>query len=87
MDLMTTNIQIRSVDDDLAAAAKAEAARRRLSLSDYLKDLIVKDLEAGAALDRRQALYAEIARTAPTHVTRDETARALEQARRDLELL
>lgn len=69
-----TTIRITSVDDELAAAAKAEAARRRLSLSDYLKELIAADL---AAVRRRQELYSEIARTAPTHVTRLDTEGAL----------
>lgn len=75
--MTVTTIRVTSVDDDLAAAAKAEAARRRLSLSDYVKELISADL---AAVRRRQELYSEIARTAPTHLTRHHTERALAEA-------
>lgn len=83
---MSTNIQIRSVDDDLAAAAKAEAARRRMSLSDYLKELIAQDLAARSATSHRAALYAEVARAAPPDVRHEDTAAALQQARRELNL-
>lgn len=83
---VTTNLQIRSVDDAMAAAAKAEAARRRMSLSDYLKELISQDLGARSAERRRADLYADIARAAPRHVRQEDTAAALEQARRELSL-
>jgi len=33
---MSTMVQVRNVPDDVAAALKARAAARRLSLSDYL---------------------------------------------------
>ncbi len=83
---MSTNLQIRSVDDEFAAAAKAEAARRRMSLSDYLKELIHQDLTRSSAEKRRRELYDEVARTAPTGVSREETAAALAEARREMGL-
>lgn len=54
---MATTLQIRSIDESLAAAAKAEAARRRMSVSDYLKDLITRDLDARSSAERRRAVY------------------------------
>lgn len=87
MESMSTNIQIRSVDDGLAAAAKAEAARRRLSLSDYLKELISRDLSVQDGVERRARLYAEIAANPPLpEVTADDTAAALAQARAEMGL-
>lgn len=87
MESMSTNIQIRSVDDGLAAAAKAEAARRRLSLSDYLKELISRDLAVQNGVERRARLYAEIAANPPLpEVTADDTAAALAQARAEMGL-
>lgn len=83
---VATNIQIRSVDETLAAAAKAEAARRRMSLSDYMKELLIRDLDAVSAARRRADLYAEITRTAPRDVSREETRAALEQARQEMSL-
>lgn len=83
---MSTTLQIRSVDNELAAAAKAEAARRRMSLSDYLKELIRQDLARSSAEQRRRELYDEITRTAPTGVGRAATATALAQARREMGL-
>lgn len=83
---MSTNLQIRSVDDGLAAAAKAEAARRRMSLSDYLKELIASDLAQQSSARRRRMLYAEIARTAPQGVQREDTSAALAQARQEMEI-
>lgn len=81
---MSTNLQIRSVDDELAAAVKAEAARRRMSLSDYLKELIAKDLAGHSAARRRERLYAQIAQTAPGHLSHEDTAEALAAVRRDM---
>ncbi|MCK0112628.1 hypothetical protein MWU75_10795 [Ornithinimicrobium sp. F0845] len=81
---MATNLQIRSVDAEMAAAAKAEAARRRMSLSDYLKELIASDLAAHADARRRAALYDEIARTAPRTGTREDTAAALATVREEM---
>lgn len=83
---MSTTLQIRSVDNEFAAAAKAEAARRQMSLSDYLKELIREDLARSSAEQRRSELYDEIARTAPTGVSRAATAAALAQAREDMGL-
>lgn len=54
---MATTLQIRSIDEGLAAAARAEAARRRMSVSDYLKELITRDLAARSAVERRRAMY------------------------------
>lgn len=83
---MSTTLQIRSVDNEFAAAAKAEAARRRMSLSDYLKELIREDLARNSAEQRRAELYDEIARTAPTGVDRAATTAALAQTREDMGL-
>ncbi len=83
---MSTNLQIRSVDDEFAAAAKAEAALRRMSLSDYLKELIRQDLTRSSAEKRRRELYDEVVRTAPTGVSREATAAALAEARREMGL-
>lgn len=83
---MSTNLQIRSVDDEFAAAAKAEAALRRMSLSDYLKDLIRQDLTRSSAEKSRRQLYDEVARTAPTGVSRAATAAALADVRREMGL-
>lgn len=84
---MSTNLQIRSVDETLAAAAKAEAARRHLSLSDYLKQLIQDDLDAQSAAARRAQLYAEIATNPPlSAVTAEDTSAALQQARQEMGL-
>ncbi|WP_109474322.1 hypothetical protein [Ornithinimicrobium cavernae] len=81
---MATNLQIRSVDEEMAAAAKAEAARRRMSLSDYLKELIARDLAEHVASRHRAALYAEIAETSPRNVRREDTAGALAEVRREM---
>lgn len=79
-----TNLQIRSVDENLAAAAKAEASRRHLSLSDYLKELIEKDVRANSAVARRERLWAEIRANPPLHVSRKDILAARDDARRDL---
>lgn len=81
---MATNLQIRSVDKEMAAAAKAEAARRRMSLSDYLKSLIARDLAERSATRRRAVLYAEIAETAPRDVRHEDTASALADVRAEM---
>lgn len=83
---MSTNIQIRSVDDELAAAAKAEATRRRMSLSDYLKELIEQDLGARSAARHRADLYAQVSLSVPATVRRADTAAAVKRARRELGL-
>lgn len=83
---MSTTLQIRSVETEFAAAAKAEAARRKMSLSDYLKELIRQDLERNSAERRRRELYAEIAHDAPPLVSRTDTAAALAQVRREMGL-
>ncbi|CAN5373214.1 hypothetical protein BH23ACT6_BH23ACT6_18740 [soil metagenome] len=62
---MSTTLQICSVDDEFAAAAKAEAARRRMSLSAYLKELIRQDLaRSSAGLSQWQVLTDEQAERA-----------------------
>ena len=84
---VSTNLQIRSVDEALAAAAKAEAARRRLSLSDYLKELIEKDLQANSITARRERLFAEIRANPPiVGLTAEDTAAAVAQAREEMGL-
>lgn len=55
-----------------------------MSLSDYLKELITKDLVEHSAVRRRERLYAEIAQTAPRHVRHEDTAEALAAVRRDM---
>ena len=81
---MSTNLQFRSVDEEMAAAVKAEAARRRMSLSDYLKELIATDLAEHSAARRRAVLYAEIAATAPGTIRRADTAAALAEVRGEM---
>lgn len=47
---MTSNVQIRNVDDETVAALKARAAARRMSLSDYLSEELAR-LVAQPTLD------------------------------------
>lgn len=81
---MGTNLQIRSVDESLAAAVKAEAARRRLSLSDYLKTIIERDLESSSAARARRRMYDTVS-ASPLRglATRAQIADSLAAARRD----
>ncbi len=78
------DLQIRSVDEALAQAAKAKAAADHLTLSDYVKHLIQRDLDAASRLATMRSLLAEIGEDAPTHVSRLDTAAALTEARRDM---
>lgn len=39
---MSSNVQIRNVDDDVVAELKARAAARRMSLSDYLSEELAR---------------------------------------------
>ncbi len=57
-----------------------------MSLSDYLKELIRQDLARSSDEKRRRELYDEVARTAPTGVSRSSTAAALAEARREMGL-
>lgn len=58
-----------------------------MTLSHYLKELISNDLAQSSAASRRRELYDEITRTAPTGVSRAETAAALAQARAEMGLV
>lgn len=82
---VATTLQIRSIDPALADAARAEAARRHLTLSDYLKDLIAKDLQGRSAADRRRALYAELKDAPrPARLTSADVLAALDEVRREM---
>lgn len=82
---MSTNIQIRSVDEDLAAAAKERARATNRTLSDYVKDLIARDVDAHDDATHWQQLLSEIAADPDRPaVDRRETTAALRQVRREL---
>ncbi|OLT44634.1 hypothetical protein BJF86_11815 [Serinicoccus sp. CNJ-927] len=83
---VSTNLKISSVDNALAAAAKAEAARRHLSLSDYLKELVEKDLREKDITARRERLFAEIRANPPLGIHSEDTLAARDEARRDCQL-
>ena len=80
---MATTIQVRSVDEGLARAAKERASATHRSLSTYIKDLISADLEAAGSAERMSALLTEIRRDNP-RVSREETAAALRDVRREM---
>ncbi len=80
---MATTIQVRSVDEGLARAAKQRAIATHRSLSTYIKDLICADLERAGSADRMAALLAEIHEDSPK-VSRAETASALRDVRREM---
>lgn len=82
---MSTTLQIRSIDPALADAARAEAARRHLTLSDYLKELISQDLAGRSAADRRRQLYAEITGAPrPVRLTSGDVLAALDEVRGEM---
>lgn len=82
---MATTIQIRSVDEALARAAKEEAARRGMTLSDYLKDLIAADLDEEARLAGQRRVLDEIASQEPVaDLTPAATLKALRDVRREM---
>lgn len=78
------DIQIRSVDKEMAQAAKERAAATHRTLSDYVKDLIESDLEAQRTRTRMQALLAEIEAADHKPVDLADTAAALATARDEL---
>ena len=80
-----TNIQVRAVDEQLAAAAKQRAERKGKSLSAYVRELIEHDLAADDRRRRMALLLAEIERDPdrPT-IPRDQTAAALAAVRERL---
>ena len=80
---MATTIQVRSVDEGLARAAKERASATHRSLSTYIKDLISADLEAASSAERMSALLAEIRQDNP-RVSREDTATALHDVRREM---
>lgn len=82
---MATTIQIRSVDKALARAAKEEAARRGMTLSDYLKGLIAADLDEEARLAGQRRVLDEIASQEPVADLRPAaTLEALRDVRREM---
>lgn len=82
---MATNIHVRAVEDWLAEAAKARAAASNRSLSAYVRDLIVHDVDRYAARQAMNALLYEIAAdTERPRVHRGSTAAALAEAKRDI---
>lgn len=82
---MSTNIQVRSVEEGLAAAAKERAWATNRTLSDYVKDLIVRDVEAHDDAAHWQHLLSEIAADPDRPaVDRRETTSALRQVRQEL---
>ncbi|MDF8264371.1 FitA-like ribbon-helix-helix domain-containing protein [Luteipulveratus flavus] len=82
---MATNIQVRSVDDDLAEAAKRRAAETHRSLSAYVRDLIERDVAQHGARARMQGVLDEIrADVVRPQATRAQVLEALEQARREM---
>lgn len=78
------DIQIRSVDKEMAQAAKERATATHRTLSDYVKDLIKSDLESQRTRTRMQALLAEIDAAEHKPVDRADTAAALATARGEL---
>lgn len=82
---MTTNIQVRAVDDELAAAAKRRAAETQQSLSSYVRELIARDVEQHGSRAALRAVLDEIRddQERPP-VTRAQVLEALEQARREM---
>lgn len=81
---MTTNIQVRAVDERLARAAKERASATHRSLSSYIRDLIERDLAESDSREGMRRLLAEIADGPRPRVTREASAAALAQARREI---
>lgn len=81
---MATNIHVRAVDDDLAAAAKRRAAATHRSLSSYVRDLIAEDVNRHDSRARMRELLEEIANDNPG-LDRETTAAALAEARREFD--
>lgn len=82
---MVTNIQVRAVEDELAAAAKRRADETHRSLSAYVRDLIAADVEQASADRAMQALLDEIAERPPwPRVDPAEVLAAVRQARADM---
>lgn len=82
---MATDIQVRAVDDELAAAAKARARATDRSLSAYIRDLIREDVARAAAQRQNRAVLDELA-TDPDRprLTREQVDAAVAEARRDI---
>ncbi|MDQ3359514.1 MAG: hypothetical protein M3520_11965 [Actinomycetota bacterium] len=78
------DIQIRSVDEQLARDAKARAAETHRTLSDYVKALIEQDLRAARSRERMQRLLQEIDAGPHARVDRRQTAAALSDIRREM---
>ena len=78
------DLQIRSVDEALARDAKARAAQTHVTLSDYVKNLIRKDLESAARIQEMRALIDEIQEDEQILVSRSSTASALAEVRREM---
>jgi hypothetical protein len=83
---MATDIQVRGVNEELAAAAKAQAMATNRSLSAYVRDLIRVDLARSEAQRRNQRVLEELAADPDRpRVSRDSAAAALTEALRDLD--
>lgn len=78
------DLQIRSVDEALARDAKARAAQTHRTLSDYVKNLIQRDLQTATQIQEMRALIAEIQEDKQTLVSRASTASALAEVRREM---
>lgn len=83
-ETVTTNIQVRSVDDALARAARERAAASHRSLSGYIKDLIERDLAESRARDALQAVLDEIEADEPWGVEEADVLAAVRDGRRDM---
>lgn len=82
---MTTEIQVRAVDEELAAAAKARAKATHRSVSAYIRDLIREDLARAAAQRQNRAVLDELATDHDRpRLTREQVDAALAEARHDL---
>lgn len=78
------DIQVRSVDEQMARRAKARAAETRRSLSDYVKDLIPRDLETTQRGEQMRCLLQEIGEDQQAPVDRAQTSSALADVRREM---
>ncbi|MGH8827806.1 MAG: FitA-like ribbon-helix-helix domain-containing protein [Jiangellaceae bacterium] len=81
---MTTNIQVRGVDEKLALAARARADATHRSLSAYVRELIERDLAGSDSRLAMRRLLREIADDPRPRVARDATPAALADVRREM---
>jgi plasmid stability protein len=82
---MTTNIQVRAVDDDLAAKAKQRATQTHRSVSAYVRDLIAEDVARSESQNAMASLLEEISNDPDRpRVSHDDVLWAIGQARREM---